>query len=76
MQEYAILIPIVALLMVGSLIALGSGSGSAVSSGLTGQPGLRLVAGNFSAMLLRVVAYLGVIIAVQMLIGIPRLFLW
>jgi hypothetical protein len=66
-----ILLPILGLLAVGLVLALNSG---AVAAGARG--GLRVVAENFSAILIRVAGYLAVMMAVQRFIGSPPLMDW
>lgn len=63
--------PILALFLAGAFIATRSG----VQSVSTGQDVLR-IAGNFSAMLLRVVAYVVVLLLVQHFIGLRSTFGW
>jgi hypothetical protein len=78
MTDYAILAPIALLLTLGAFIALRSGAAAVPgSSGVgTEEAGLRLVAGNFSAMLLRVLGYLVVLVVIQSVVGFPTLFYW
>lgn len=76
MRDFLILIPVVVLFTLGVFIALRSGTGT-----ISGQPnsdgtGVRLVAGNFSSLLMRFVGYLAVLIAVQHFIGFPSFFIW
>lgn len=71
-----ILALIVGLLGLGAFIALGSGSGAVAGPLNPDEQGVRLVAGNFSALLLRLVGYLAVLVAVQGAVGFPSLFLW
>jgi hypothetical protein len=65
MKEYMVLFPILGLFLLGGLIALKSGG-----------VGFRGIAGNFSAMLLRVVGYLAALFALQQAIGIPSYLSW
>jgi hypothetical protein len=76
MSAYANLVLIAVLLVLGAYIALRSGSGAVAER--TGADGseMRLVAGNFSALLLRVLVYLAVLAALQGLVGFPKMFLW
>ncbi len=76
MSEFAILIPIVVLLSLGVFIALRSGAGMMNTQTGSGEVGLKLVAGNFSALLFRVVGYLAVLLAVQGFVGYPSIFIW
>jgi hypothetical protein len=80
MSDYAILALIALLLTLGAFIALRSGAGAAAVPGArrvgTEEAGLRLVAGNFSAMLLRVLGYLVILVVIQSCIGFPTLFFW
>jgi hypothetical protein len=58
------IVPILLLLAVGGLIVLRSGVDRAASSG-----GARQIAGNLTQMLLRVMGYLGTLMALQYLVG-------
>jgi hypothetical protein len=62
------LVPIFALLVVGGLIVLQSGVNRPATS-----DGMRQVAGNLTRMLLRVMGYVGTLLALQYLIGMPPL---
>jgi hypothetical protein len=76
MKESLILAPIVLLFSVGVFIALRSGSGETAGTSTEANGGVRLVAGNFSALLLRVVGYIAVLAAVQFFVGFPTIFMW
>ena len=76
MSEYMILVPIVLLLALGAFIALRSGSEALSNPATADGAGIRLVAGNFSALCLRVLGYLAVLIAVQGFVGFPSMFIW
>jgi len=65
------MVPILLLLSVGGLIALQSG----VRRPASGND-LRQVAGNLTQMLLRVTGYVGVLLALQYLIGLRPALGW
>jgi hypothetical protein len=67
-----VLLPILLLFAVGFLIALNSGAVAADAREGT----LRVVAENFSAMLLRLAGYFLAILAVHQAIGTPSLLGW
>ncbi len=66
MQQYFVLAPIIVLFALGGFIALRSGVMSLYAEG-----GLRVVASNFSAIVVRVVCYLAGLFMVQQVIGSP-----
>ncbi len=68
MSQYLILAPILSLLLLGSIIALRSG---AVGMDLPGNA--RVMASNFSALLVRVGAFLIAVIALGYLLNAPPL---
>lgn len=78
MSDYMILAPIILLFTLGAFIALRSGAGALIvpTRGETEDVGLRLVAGNFSAMMLRVCGWLVILAAAQSLVGFPKLMPW
>ena len=65
------MVPILLLLLVGGLIVLQSG----VHRPASGHD-LRQVAGNLTQMLLRVMGYVGVLLALQYLIGLRPALGW
>jgi hypothetical protein len=65
------MVPILLLLLAGSLIALRSGVPRPASS-----QGLRQFAGNLYSMLLRVTGYVAVLMALQYWIGLRPLLGW
>jgi hypothetical protein len=65
MTDYMVLFLILGLFLLGGMIALKSGG-----------VGFRGIAGNFSAMLLRIVGYLAALFAVQHAIGFPSYLSW
>jgi hypothetical protein len=67
-----ILLPILLLFAVGFLITLNSGTVTADAREGT----MKVVAENFSAMLLRFFGYFAAILAVQQVIGSPSLLGW
>ena len=69
MSQYFILIPVVSLLLLGSIIALRSG---AVGMDLGGN--VRVIASNFPALLIRVVVFLVTALVVSSLLNAPSLF--
>jgi hypothetical protein len=64
-EGFFLIVPIVVLLLVGGAISLQSG----VHHLTTGRDYLKL-AGNFSQMVLRILAYVAILLAVQHLIGL------
>jgi glucose uptake protein GlcU len=71
MKELFIVGVILALFLVGVGIALKSGD-----DGQKAENRLRVLAGNFSALLLRVAGYVAGLIAVQRAIGSPSMLDW
>ena len=76
MNDYAILAPIVLLFVLGAVIALRSGVGATAAEAGVSNSGVRLVVGNFSALLLRVAGFLVVLMGLQSFVGFPKIFLW
>lgn len=72
MSNYMILLPVLGLFLIGLAIALRSGDIAAE----VGSGGLHSLAGNTSAMFVRVVGYLAAIFAVQQVIGTPSFLNW
>jgi hypothetical protein len=62
---------ILGLLLLGSLVASGSGVAS-----LGSREGVRLFLGNFSLVLIRVCAYIAGLLAVQRVVGFPFRMGW
>ena len=71
MKEVFLLFTVAALLGLGVLITLQSGSGSPK----TGR-GLWVIIGNFSALFLRVAGYLVGLVVVQRAVGLPLPLHW
>jgi len=78
MKEYVVLAPIVLLIVLGAFIALRSGANAGPVAGRleTGDGGIRMVAGNFSALLLRLVGFLALMLAFQSFLKFPSVFTW
>ncbi len=66
MAHYFVLAPILSLFVLGLFITLRSGVAAANSIG-----GIKVIAGNFSAMLIRVVCYLAGLFMLQEVLGTP-----
>jgi hypothetical protein len=77
MNEYAVLAPIVLLFALGAFIALRSGadSHSVARAGAPAEAGARVVAGNMTAILLRLLGYVLVLLAMETFVGFPRIFI-
>jgi hypothetical protein len=71
MKEFFILGPIVALLILGSVIALQSGVARVWSA-----EGRRALVDNLSSMLVRVAGYLAGLFAIQRFVGFPLELPW
>jgi hypothetical protein len=76
MVDYVILVSIALLLTLGAFIALQSGSGPVARADVPNEGGLRVVAGNFSAMFVRVLVFLAILLAMEMFVGFPKIMLW
>ncbi len=73
MSGYTSLVAIATLFGLGVFLALGAAPGPlAARTEHTAGGGVRLVANNFSALVLRVCLYLAVLAALQILVGFPR----
>lgn len=68
MVQYIVLVPIISLFVLGLFITLRSGAVGVNSIG-----GIKVIAGNFWAMVIRIVCYLAGLFMLQQFLGTPSL---
>jgi hypothetical protein len=76
MSHYFILVPIALLFILGAFIALRSGSEDVLGPRDANAGGVRLIASNFSSMILRVAGYLALLLALQGFVRFPSFLIW
>ena len=68
MSQFIVLAPILTLVALGAVITLRSGAVN-----INSRSGLRVMAGNFWAMLIRVACYLAGLLMLEQILGTPSL---